>query len=79
MKSTLSIRKVHPGKIPNISPPNISPQNINPLITNTNFPPNISPPKNKIKGEFKVQLLNLSKTGIYVNSNRIKRYEEGLR
>ena len=34
--------------------------------------PNISPPKNKVKGEFQAQLLNLSKTGIYVNNNRIK-------
>ena len=32
------------------------------------------PLENKVKGEFQVQLLNLSKTGIYVNSNMIKRY-----
>ena len=41
--------------------------------------PECKPPKNKAKGEFQVQLLNLSKTGIYVNSNRIKRYYDGFR
>ena len=44
------------------------------IITNTNFPPNISPPKSKVKSELQVQLLNLSKIGIYVDSNKIKRY-----
>ena len=42
-------------------------------------PPNISPPENKVKGETQVLLLNLSKTGIYVNSNMIKRYQDGFR
>ena len=55
-------------KIPNIS----LPPNIRPLITNTNVPPNISPPRNKVKSKFQVQFLNLSKTGIYVNSNTVE-------
>ena len=55
------------------------PPNISPLLTNTKSLPNIrppeyKPPKNKVKLEFPVQLLNLTKTGIYVNSNGIKRY-----
>ena len=41
--------------------------------------PECKPPKNKAKGEFQVQLLNLSKTGIYTDSNRIKRYYDGFR
>ena len=54
-------------------------------MTNTNFLPNISPPpeykppKNKVKGKFQAQLLNLSKTGIYVNSDMIKKYQDGFR
>ena len=36
--------------------------------------PNISPPTNQTMGEFQVQQLNLSKTGIHVNSHKIKRY-----
>ena len=36
--------------------------------------PEYKPPKDKVKDEFQVQLLNVSKTGIYVNSDRIKRY-----
>ena len=47
-------------KIPNVSPPECKP----PLITNTIFPPNIIPPENKVNGEFQVQLLDLSKTGM---------------
>ena len=38
-------------KIPNISPTEYKPLSVSPL-------PNISPPKNKVKGEFQVQLLS---------------------
>ena len=37
------------------------------------------PPKDKVKGEFHVQLLDFTKMGIYVNSNKIKRYQDGFR
>ena len=36
--------------------------------------PNISHPNNNANGEFQVELLNVSKACIYVNSNTIKRY-----
>ena len=56
---------------------------------NTKCPPNICPPaykppeykptRNKVMRKIQVQLLNLSKTGIYVNRNRSKRYQDGFR
>ena len=42
------------------------------LITNKKFLRNISPPKNKVMGEFQVQFLSSSKICFHVNSHKIK-------
>ena len=67
-------------KIPNLGQPEYKP----PLLTNTNTLPNvstpyISPPKNKVIYEYQVQHLNLSKTGKFVDSHGIQRYQNGFR
>ena len=67
-------------KIPNISPPEYKPPySLTQIPFRIYAPSNISPLKNMVIYEYQVLPLNRSKTGEYVGSHEIKRYQDGFR